>query len=180
MYRNFVIDENTSDPLAVAHMKFVHSWGALGSSWGVNRTMAMIHALLLVSDASMSTDEVMAELEVSRGNANTNLRELVGWGLVRRVVRKGERREYFEAEKDVWSIFCIVARERKRREIDPALALLESCREQTKGLRTKRARAFHRQLGELASFVQTASSVLERIAGSEQSKVIPAVLKWLK
>ena len=111
---------NKPDALADARESFVHSWGALGSSWGVSRTMAMIHALLLVSDEALSTDEIMAELGVSRGNANTNLRELVGWGLIRKVVRKGERREYFEAEKDVWKIFCTVARERKRREIEPA------------------------------------------------------------
>ena len=163
-----------------ARQNFVHSWGALGSSWGINRTMAMIHALLLVNEEPMATDQVMAELGVSRGNANTNLRELVGWGLVRKVVRKGERKEYFEAEKDVWTIFCIVARERKRREIEPALNLLHSCIEQTKGLRSAKARTFNRQLSELADLVETASSVLERIAASERSKVIPAVLKWLK
>lgn len=169
-----------SDPLTEAQDQFIQGWGALGSSWGISRTMAMIHALLLVSEAPRSTDEVMAELGVSRGNANTNLRELVGWGLVRKVLRKGERREYFEAEADVWTIFCTIARERKRREIDPALAVLRACREQTKGLRSARARAFHNQLGELAEFVELASSLLERVAASERSKVIPAVLRWLK
>lgn len=172
-------DEPT-DPLADARASFIGSWGALGSSWGISRTMAMIHALLLVSDEALSTDEVMDELGVSRGNANTNLRELVGWGLVRKVVVKGERREYFEADKDVWTIFCTIARERKRRETDPALAALEQCREQTKGLRSAKAKAFHAQISELAEFVATANSVLDRIAAAEQSKVIPAVLKWLK
>ncbi|KIG19255.1 TRANSCRIPTIONAL REGULATOR, ARSR family protein [Enhygromyxa salina] len=173
-------DDASGDPLEDARQTFVRSWGALGTSWGVSRTMAMIHALLLVSDVPLSTDEVMAELGASRGNANTNLRELVGWGLVRRVIVEGERREYFEAEKDVWTIFCTIARERKRREIEPALALLESCLAGTKGLRSAKAKAFHKQLTELAQFVQTANSVLERISASEQSKVIPAILKWLK
>lgn len=173
-------DDVNLDPLEDARATFVSSWGALGSSWGVSRTMAMIHALLLVSETPLSTDEVMAELGVSRGNANTNLRELVGWGLVRRVVVIGERREYFEAEKDVWTIFCTIARERKRREIEPALALLEACLDSTKGLRSGKAKAFHRQLSELAQFVATTNGVLERISASEQSKVIPAVLKWLK
>ena len=167
-----------ADPLAAARATFIHGWGALGSSWGVSKTMAMIHALLLVSDEPLSTDEVMAELEVSRGNANTTLRDLIGWGLVRKVVRVGERREYFEAEKDVWTIFCTVARERKRREIEPALALLEACLQQTKGVRG--AKGFHTKIGELAEFVGLAASVLDRIAGSERSKVIPAMLKWLK
>jgi DNA-binding transcriptional regulator GbsR (MarR family) len=162
-----------------ARAAFIDSWGALGSSWGISKTMAMIHALLLVSDEPLSTDEVMAELGVSRGNANTTLRELVGWALVRRVVRKGERREYFEAEKDVWTIFCTVARERKRRETEPALAVLEACRDKTKGLRSNKAKAFHAQLTELAEFVGTANGLLDRVASAEQSKVIPVLLKWL-
>ena len=171
--------DTSADILDEAETEFIHSWGALASAWGVSRTMAMIHALLLISDEPRSTDEIMAELEVSRGNANTNLRELVGWGLIRKVVVKGERKEYFAADKDVWSIFCTVARERKRREIEPALAVLEGCRDKTKGLRSARAKAFNAQITELAEFVATANSLLERVAASEQSKVIPAVLKWV-
>ena len=172
--------DELDDPLSTARTAFVQGWGALGSSWGVNRTMAMIHALLLVGDEPLSTDEVMAELGISRGNANTNLRDLVGWGLIRKVVRVGERREFFEAEKDVWRIFCTVARERRRREVEPALVLLRSCLEQTKVLRSAKARAFHEQLTQLTEFVELANSVLERISSSEQSKVLPAVLKWLR
>ncbi|HLT37472.1 MAG TPA: MarR family transcriptional regulator [Enhygromyxa sp.] len=167
-----------SDPLAEARATFVQGWGALGSSWGISKTMAMTHALLLVSEEPLSADDLMVELGISRGNASTTLRELVGWGLIRRVVKLGERREYFEAEKDVWTIFCTVARERKRREIEPTLALLQACLEQTRGQR--KARAFHQKLTELTEFVALANSVLERIAASERSKVLPAVLKWLK
>lgn len=166
--------------LAEAQAAFIDSWGALGSSWGISRTMAMVHALLLISEEPRSTDEVMAELGISRGNTSTTLRELVGWGLIRRVVRKGERREYFEAEKDVWTIFCTIARERKRRETDPALAVLESCRDQTKGLRSGKAKAFHAQVSELAEFVASANGLLDRVAAAEQSKVWPALLKWIK
>src|SRR5688500_8989202 len=90
--------------LAAARDEFVMQWGAIGSAWGINRTMAQIHALLMVTPHALSTDEVMEELKISRGNAHTNLRELVGWGLVRSVVRKGERKEYFEAEKEVWKM----------------------------------------------------------------------------
>jgi DNA-binding transcriptional regulator GbsR (MarR family) len=150
-----------ADRLEAARSNFVQGWGALGSS-----------------EEPLSTDDVMEQLGISRGNANTTLRELVGWGLIRRVVRVGERREYFEAEKDVWTIFRTLARERKRREIEPALALLQQCLEQTKGLRT--AKAFHTKLSELRDFVALANTVLDRIAASEKSKVIPAVLKWLK
>src|SRR5881394_2376704 len=135
-------DENKSAAaLREARDEFVSQWGVIGSAWGVNRTMAQIHALLITAPAPLSTDEVMAELKISRGNAHTNLRDLVSWGLVRSVVRKGERKEFFEAEKNVWRMFCIVIRERRRRELRPALAVLKDCTERTKGLRGNEATA---------------------------------------
>ena len=81
--------------------EFVTRWGTIGTAWGINRTMAQVHALLITSAHLLSTDEIMADLKISRGNAHKNLRDLVSWGLIRSVVRKGERKEYFEAEKDV-------------------------------------------------------------------------------
>ncbi|HEX3419905.1 MAG TPA: MarR family transcriptional regulator, partial [Candidatus Udaeobacter sp.] len=94
--------------LSEARDQFVSQWGVIGSAWGVNRTMAQIHALLITAPAALSTDDIMQELKISRGNAHSNLRDLVSWGLVRTVVRKGERKEFFEAEKDVWKMFCII------------------------------------------------------------------------
>jgi len=160
------------DRLAQARDEFVSQWGAIGSAWGINRTMAQIHALLITSPQALSTDEIMEELHISRGNANTNLRDLVGWGLIRSVVRKGERKEYFEAEKDVWKMFCIIARERKRREVSPAIEVLDRCQAQTKGLRSEAARTFNHQMKDLGDFLRLADSVLEKIAASEESKVI--------
>ena len=171
--------DGSEDALASARLELVTQWGVLGSAWGISRTMAMVHALLLTSPTPLSTDEVMEALAVSRGNANTNLRELVSWGLLRRTLRPGERRDFFEAEKDVWKIFCTVARERKRREIDPVLAALASCLELTKGLRGAKAKAFHAQLASVHEFVTTAGALLDRIAASEQSKVMPVLIKWL-
>lgn len=157
--------------------RFVAQWGALGSQWGVNRTMAMIHALLLVSPQAKTTDEIMEELRISRGNANTNLRELVDWGLLRRVVIAGERKEFFEAEKDVWKIFCIVARERKRRETEPAQKVLTACAEEAAPFSSSEAQSFRKMLSELADFVDLANTVMDKIAAAEQSKVVPRVLK---
>src|SRR5436305_11933776 len=114
---------------------FVTQWGAIGSAWGINRTMAQIHALLIIAPAPLSTDEIMAELKISRGNAHGNLRELASWGLIRSVVRKGERKEFFEAEKNVWKMFCIIIRERRRRELRPAMGVLEECAERTRGMK---------------------------------------------
>lgn len=170
----------SANTLAAARLDFVSQWGALGSAWGVNRTMAMLHALLLTSAAPLSTDDAMETLQISRGNASTNLRELVAWGLSRKVVLPGERRDYYEAEKDVWRIFCTVARERKRREIDPAIEVLRSCAEKTAGLRSREARQFHRMMKALGEFAELLARVMDRVAASERSKVVPAVLKLFK
>jgi DNA-binding transcriptional regulator GbsR (MarR family) len=142
---------------------FIGQWGAFGSQWGINRTMAQIHALLMTGPDSLSTDEVMGKLSISRGNAHTNLKELVSWGLVRITARKGERKEFFEAERDVWKIFTIILRERQRREIDPALELLRNCQEETKHITGVGAEAFRNQVKELETFVGFARNVGSKV-----------------
>jgi DNA-binding transcriptional regulator GbsR (MarR family) len=166
--------------LAAARDEFVTQWGAIGNSWGINRTMAQIHALLIITPRALTTDEVMEELKISRGNAHTNLRELVGWGLVRSVVRKGERKEYFEAEKDVWKMFCIIVRERKRREIRPAIHVLKDCIERVDDLKSAEARGFTAQTKALCEFMEMADGVLSKVVRSEQSTIIPWAMKFLK
>jgi len=159
---------------------FVAQWGTLGSSWGINRTMAQIHALLMVAVEPLDTNSLMAELQISRGNANSNLRDLIGWGLIRKVTYPGDRKEYFEAEKDVWTMFCTIARERKRREIDPALNLLKSSSSQKFNSKSPEQQLFAAQTSALAEFVQTADMILDKVARSEQSKVLPFLLKRFK
>src|SRR2546430_7024506 len=166
--------------LREARDEFVSQWGVIGSAWGVNRTMAQIHALLITAPSALSTDEVMAELKISRGNAHRNLRDLVSWGLVRSVVRKGERKEFFEAEKNVWKMFCIIIRERRRRELRPAMGVLEECAERTRGMRGAEAAAFNRQIKSLSDFLDAADGVITKLSRSEQSAVIPWAMKFLK
>jgi DNA-binding transcriptional regulator GbsR (MarR family) len=173
-------ETKSASPLQDARDEFVSQWGAIGSAWGINRTMAQIHALLITASGPLSTDDVMAELKISRGNAHSNLRDLVSWGLVRSVVRKGERKEFFEAEKDVWRMFCIVIRERRRRELRPALAVLKDCSERTKTLKGSDALAFNKQLNALSDFLKLADSVITKLSQSEQSKMIPWAFKFLK
>lgn len=168
-----------AEKLKLARDEFVSQWGALGTQWGINRTMAQIHALLMTTPDPLTTDDVMAELQISRGNAHTNLKELVAWALVRTVVKKGERREYFEAEKDVWQIFTTIARERKRRELDPALTILERCAEETKGLATADGKAFHDQMRALQEFVGFASKMSDRVAGMKYGLAIQLAAKIL-
>jgi DNA-binding transcriptional regulator GbsR (MarR family) len=105
--------------------RFIQAWGSLGSSWGISKSMAQIHALLLSSNAGLSTDEIMEEIKLSRGNVNTNVRELINWRLVRKETMIGERKEFFVAEHDVHSIAQHIMEERKRREIEPVRRLLQ-------------------------------------------------------
>ena len=168
-----------SEKLKHARDEFVSQWGALGTQWGINRTMAQIHALLMTSPQPMTTDDVMEDLEVSRGNAHTNLKELVAWGLIRSVVKKGERREFFEAEKDVWQIFTIVARERKRREIEPVMALLNKCAEDSEGINTLEGKAFYDQMRALGDFVGFASKMSDRIASMKHGFALQMAAKLL-
>jgi DNA-binding transcriptional regulator GbsR (MarR family) len=114
-------------PVETAQNLFIRRWGEMGAAWGISRTMAELHALLYLSAESLCTDDVMAQLSISRGSASMNLRELVNWGLVYRVHRRGDRKEYFEAEKDVWQMFETIMRERRRREVLPIMETIERC-----------------------------------------------------
>src|SRR3984957_17055210 len=108
---------------------FIGRWGEMGQTWGINRTQAEIHALLYIVAEPLGTDEVMARLNISRGNASISLRALCDWGIIRRIHRRGERREYFESLSAVWEIFSIIATERKRREMDPVLETIKQCQQ---------------------------------------------------
>ena len=113
--------------LPAAVRRFVLHWGDMGSQWGVNRTVAQIHALLYVSPAPMTAEDIAAVLGVARSNVSTSIRELLAWNLIRRVPVKGDRRDHFEAESDIWELAARIAAGRKARELDPALAALKAC-----------------------------------------------------
>jgi DNA-binding transcriptional regulator GbsR (MarR family) len=116
--------------LTPAAKKFVLHWGEMGQAWGINRTMAQVHALLFIAPRALDAEEISQLLDVSRSNVSTSLRELITWGVVRRVHIIGDRRDRFEALKDVMETFRVIMAERKRREMDPTIALLERCVEE--------------------------------------------------
>ncbi len=120
-----------SKSLLEAQDRFVASWGQMGSVWGISRTMAEVHALLFITDEPMCTDDVMDRLQISRGNASMSLRALVDWGIVVRSHKRGDRKEYFRAEQDVWAMARAIVRERLKREVDPLLANLYEIRDMT-------------------------------------------------
>ncbi|MEP0764936.1 MAG: MarR family transcriptional regulator [Fimbriimonadia bacterium] len=117
----------TSQRLAEAQELFILEWGRMSSSWGINRTMAQIHALLYITGEQMTMDEIIERLRISRGNASMNLRELMAWGMVHRYKRPGDRKDVYFSESDVWHMFSRVVRERKRREVDPTVSALRDC-----------------------------------------------------
>lgn len=110
--------------LEEAQQKFIQGWGQLGASWGINRTMAQIQATLLLSPKPLCTDEIMERLQISRGNANMNIRELLSWGVVYKSFIPGDRKEYYYSEKDMWELAKKVSRERKKRELEPLTRIL--------------------------------------------------------
>jgi len=118
------------NPLTPVAQKFILHWGEMGTRWGINRTVAQVHALLFVSPRPLPADEIAETLAVARSNVSTSLRDLQGWRIVRVVL--GDRRDHFESTKDVWEIFRIVSEERKRREIDPTLRVMDECVQELK------------------------------------------------
>jgi DNA-binding transcriptional regulator GbsR (MarR family) len=157
-----------TDALRRAQDRFIQLWGRMGSSWGIPRSMAEMHALLFIAGRPMNTDEIMHRLSISRGNASMTLRALVDWGIVVRVVVRGDRKEYFEAEQEVWRLFRTVLRERKKREIDPLLEDLGACRRMTDGsgrrvdARTSAIAAHNRRLDDMLQFLRIVDAIGER------------------
>lgn len=177
-----VFNESVSEELPAwekAREEFVTQWGSLGTQWGINRTMAQIHALLMTAPEPMCTDDVMAKLEISRGNAHTNLKELVEWDLIRIITKKGDRKEYFEAEKDVWKIFITITRERKRREIEPAIRLLRDCADQTKEEKAGPGREFHQQMKELDEFLSFGLKVGDTVIAMKHASALQWAMRLL-
>ena len=120
------------EPLTAVAQKFILHWGEMGTKWGINRTVAQVHALLFLSPKPLPADDISMTLAVARSNVSTSLRELQGWGIARVVHVLGDRRDHFETTKDVWEIFRTVSEERKRREIDPTLRVLAECVQELK------------------------------------------------
>src|SRR5580698_8657807 len=135
--------------LTAAKEKFVLHWGEMGTKWGINRTVAQIHALLHVAAKPLDAEEIAETLGVARSNVSTSLKELQGWGIVKVVHVMGDRRDHFESVKDVWTLFQIIMDERKKRELDPTLAVLKECLAASKGEGDELAT---RRLGELTEF----------------------------
>ncbi len=160
--------------------RFILHWGEMGSLWGINRTMAQIHALLFISPEPLSANEIMEELQISRGNVSMGLRELIAWGIVNRVHVKGERREFYTTEKDVWKMFRIIARERKRREVDPTIDVLRQSMGDLNEMSDSEGKYEREQLKNLLSFFETGIAVYEDLESQSPNSILKLLGKTLR
>ena len=160
--------------------RFILHWGEMGSLWGINRTMAQIHALLFISPEALSANDIMEELQISRGNVSMALRELIAWGIVNRVHVKGERREFYTTEKDVWKMFRIIARERKRREVDPTIEVLRQSMTDLNELSESAGSYEREQLKSLLNFFETGMEVYEDLENQSPTSILKLLGKTLR
>lgn len=166
--------------LTEAKQQFISNWGAYGTHWGINRTMAQIHALLMVSPDPITQDEMMEELNISRGNVNMNIRELINWGLVERVIVPGERKEYFVAEKDIWKVVRLIVKERKKRELEPMLQLLDKLEAVEGDRRDKDVKAFVDTVSGIKKLGKQADKTLDTLIKAEENWFVSNLMKLFK
>ena len=166
--------------LTEAKAQFIQSWGILGSQWGINRTMAQIHALLIVASQQLTTEDIMEQLSVSRGNTNMNVRELIDWGLVQKVIVPGERKEFFTAEKDIWKVATLIMYQRKKRELDPMVKVLNQLSTVEGDKQDPELVAFTEAIGNIKKFAGQAEKTLDTIIKAEENWFWSSFLKLFK
>lgn len=164
--------------LEEAKNQFIQTWGSLGSSWGINRTMSSIHALLIVSKDPLSTEDIMDQLKISRGNANMNIRALIEWGLVKRQMVAGERKEYFSAGKDIWEIARQITKERAKRELDPVLQAASELKKIDED--TEDAKEFIAIVESLEDFTTKVNGTLDKFVKSDKNWFYKSLMNLIK
>jgi DNA-binding transcriptional regulator GbsR (MarR family) len=166
--------------LEEAKRNFVEAWGTLGTNWGINRTMAQIHALLMVSEQPLSTDEIMEILDISRGNTNMNMRALIDWGLAERKIKLGERMEFFVGEKDIWKVAVKIIRERRKREIDPLRSTLRDLKMiDDKDEKKEEYQRFIKLLEDIDSFADSADRIADKMVLADKNWFFGTMMKLM-
>ncbi|HHJ06782.1 MAG TPA: ArsR family transcriptional regulator [Anaerolineae bacterium] len=161
--------------------KITLHWGEMGNKWGINKTMAQVHALLFISEKPLSAEQIMGELQISRGNVSMSLRELINWGIVYKMHIKGERKEYFTTEKDAWQFFKIISRERKKREIDPTITVLRDVINDLKVADDPDSVYARQQIASLLELVEIGDNlydVIENLNSANLTRLVKQVLEF--
>ncbi|KGL58692.1 GbsR/MarR family transcriptional regulator [Polaribacter sp. Hel1_85] len=161
-----------------AKNKYIQTWGSLATSWGINKTMAQVHALLLVSIKPLSAEGIMETLKISRGNVNMNVRALIDWGIVSKEFVVGERKEFFVADKDIWELFKQITKERKKREIEPVLKVLEDLQKVDDN--TEDGMQFKKVLTDLSSVTNTVNNILDNAIKADEHWLLSNFTKIIK
>jgi DNA-binding transcriptional regulator GbsR (MarR family) len=164
--------------LQEAKLKFIQTWGALGSNWGISKTMAQIHALLMVSNEPLCTEDIMETLTISRGNTNMNVRALIDWGLVYREVKAGDRREFFRAEKDIYKVGKQIVKIRREREVQPVINLLKDL--QSIDEKNADAEQFKKQMKEFAEFTERSDALVGKLVEADENWFGKVLMKLMK
>lgn len=164
-----------------AKHRFIQSWGALGSSWGVSRTMAQVHAVLLLASNPLNTDDIMDALQISRGNASMSLKSLQEWGLIEKDFVPGDRKEYYSAEKDMWRVATRIAHERKKRELQPIIHMLEDIQDVAPRSATKsEIDEMQKVSSDILSFAKRSDQMLNAFMRAEKGSFFGRILKLFK
>lgn len=162
-----------------AKERFLQAWGVFGSKWGINRTMAQMHALLLISPDPLSTEEIMNELKISRGNVNMNIRELMDWNLATKVFKPGERKEFFEAEKDIHKVAKEIAYQRRKREFEPMVKTLEELAN-VESDNSEECNTFKKTINDLNKFNKNVDKTLNTFLKAEENWFLGTLMKLMK
>ena len=155
--------------------KFVHTWGTLGTNWGINKTMAQLHALLMISEKPMSTEQMMDTLQISRGNTNMNVRALVEWGLASKEMISGDRKDFYSAKKDIWVVARQIAKQRRKRELEPVIAALVELKGGTEVNRENEE--LLNRVNDIEDFAIKVDNMLEKFEKSDENWFYKVLLK---
>tara|TARA_R110001592_G_C12986506_1_gene734656 strand:- start:47 stop:550 length:504 start_codon:yes stop_codon:yes gene_type:complete len=161
-----------------AKIKYIQTWGSLATSWGINKTMAQVHALLLVTTKPLSAEDIMDTLQISRGNVNMNVRALIDWGIVTKEFAVGERKEFFVADKDIWELFKQITKERKKREIEPVIKVLQELQQVDDT--SDEALQFKKVLGDLSTVTTTVNTILDKAIKADEHWLLSNFTKMVK
>ena len=164
--------------LEEAENKFIEIWGALGTQWGISRTMAQIHAYLMVKNDPKTTEDIMRDLQISRGNANMNTRALIEWGLVHKVIKSGERKDFFIAERDIWEVTKKIASQRRKKELIPLLSKLEQL-EKSKIEDSGSQKHFNDLVKEISEIANITDDLLFKLEKVERTWLSEKLLKLI-
>lgn len=162
-----------------AKEKFINAWGSLATQWGINRAMAQIHALLLISTQPLCVEDIMEELQISRGNVSMNLRQLMDWGIVYKDVKFGERREYFNTQKDIQELARIIVTERSKREIQPTIRLLQEV-SSIKGNGSPESNEFKKVTSEMYEMAKAADDIVNKVVTQKSNWLTSLLIKILR